>query len=72
MNRRTLKGILLLVLALGQVALAYLSGVHCYVVSQMDSGKIDSRWILPWIALASCAVLATGAVRAFRGSGRAS
>ena len=63
--RKILKGIALGILAVGQLCFSFIFIWRLYVVSQADLYKIDSRWVLPPIALASFLVFAVLAWRSF-------
>ena len=65
-TRSVAAGLAYTVLAVAQLAFAYLSSIVVTVVSQTDWYRIDWRWILPWLALASCAVFVRLAWRCFR------
>jgi hypothetical protein len=58
-------GVVFGLLALGQLGFAYLFVRSFYIVSRMDWATLDSRWIFPWIALASFLVFTFKAWRSF-------
>ncbi len=67
---RIVRGVLFAILALSQVFFAYMFGYVVTTVSQTDWWTIHWRWILPWLALASCRLFVRDSWRAFRGEGR--
>lgn len=59
-------GLLFVALALAQAWFAYVFTAMVTVVSQTEWYTINSRWVYPWIALASCVVFARNAWRCFK------
>jgi hypothetical protein len=62
---RIFRGVVFGCLAVGQLCFAFVFAYRFYIVSQSGWATIDSRWIFPVIALASCVAFAREAWRSF-------
>jgi hypothetical protein len=63
---RILRGVVFSLLAIGQLVFALVFAYRFYIISQSERMSLDSRWILPPIAVVSLLAFAHEAWRAFR------